>query len=46
VHTTSGYAAFDDAARDVAEYMQFAPAQHRDKPVAVWIAQPFEFRRQ
>jgi protein TonB len=44
VHTTSGYAAFDDAAREVARHMRFLPAQHRDKSIAVWIAQPFEFR--
>jgi protein TonB len=44
VHTTSGYAAFDGAAGEVARYMRFAPAQHLDKPVAVWIAQPFEFK--
>ena len=44
IHTTSGFEAFDAAAREVARHMKFAPAQHLDRPVEVWIAQPFEFR--
>jgi protein TonB len=43
LHSSSGYSMLDEAARKVAEHMRFEPAQLRDKPVAVWIAQPFEF---
>jgi protein TonB len=44
VHTSSGYTMLDAAARDVVAHMRFAPALHMDKPVAVWIAQPVEFK--
>ena len=43
VHSSSGYPMLDEAAEKVAAHMRFAPAQLMDKPVAVWIAQPFEF---
>lgn len=43
VHTSSGYARLDEAAKEVVSHMRFAPAMHMDKPVAVWIAQPVEF---
>lgn len=44
VHTTSGYEAFDEAAMKAVRQMRFAPALHMDRPVAVWIAQPVEFK--
>jgi len=43
VHQTSGYPALDQAATQVAEKMVFDPALSRDRPVAVWIAQPIDF---
>ena len=43
VHSSSGYPGLDRAAEEVAAHMRFEPARLRDKPVAVWIAQPFEF---
>jgi TonB family protein len=43
VHQSSGYPALDQAARQVAQRMVFDPAQSRDRPVAVWIAQPIDF---
>lgn len=43
VHETSGYPALDRAATEVAERMVFDPARSRDRPVAVWIAQPIDF---
>ena len=44
IHKSSGYAALDDTAEQIAHHMVFSPALHRAKPVAVWIAQPIEFR--
>ena len=46
VHSSSGYPMFDEVAVEVAAYLRFAPATQMDKPVAVWIAQPFEFSLQ
>ena len=43
VHSSSGYPVLDQAATNVADHMRFAPAQLMDKPVAVWIEQPFAF---
>lgn len=43
VHSSSGYTAFDEAAMKVAPHLRFEPALQMDRPVAVWIAQPFEF---
>ncbi|MCL7959275.1 MAG: energy transducer TonB [marine benthic group bacterium] len=43
VYRSSGYPAFDHAARRVAGSMRFAPAQNRDQPVGVWIQIPVEF---
>lgn len=44
VHRSSGYAALDETAEQVASYMVFSPALNRDRPVGVWVAQPIEFR--
>ncbi len=44
VHESSGYTAFDETAERIVTYMVFSPAMSRDRPVAVWIAQPIEFR--
>jgi len=46
VHSSSGYPMLDEAAEKVAARMRFAPAQLMDKPVGVWIAQPFKFALQ
>jgi len=43
VKEPSEYAAFDDAALKVADLMRFAPAQNRDRPVAVWVALSIRF---
>ena len=43
VHSSSGYGALDEAALKVAPHLRFEPALQMDRPVAVWIAQPFEF---
>lgn len=43
IHETSGQAALDAAALDVAHVFQFAPAMNLDEPVAVWIQIPIVF---
>jgi len=43
VYRSSGYPAFDDAARRVAGSMRFEPARNRDQPVGVWTQIPIEF---
>jgi protein TonB len=40
---SSGHEALDDAAKKVAERMQFQPALNRDKKTAVWLAQSIDF---
>lgn len=44
VDTSSGYAALDQAALDVAELYRFSPALNRDRRVPVWVSFPIEFR--
>lgn len=43
INRSSGYAQLDDTALAIAERMRFSPAMLRDRPVAVWIAQPISF---
>jgi TonB family protein len=43
VAESSGYEQLDDAAKKVAERMQFKPAMNRDKRTAVWLAQSIDF---
>lgn len=43
VQASSGYRAFDRAAVKVARQMEFRPAINRDRPIAVWVAQPVRF---
>jgi len=40
---TSGYDALDAAALEVADVMDFVPAQNRDKTTAVWVQIPITF---
>ncbi len=40
---TSGYDALDAAALEVADVMEFVPAQNRDKTTAVWVQIPITF---
>lgn len=40
----SGYEAFDRAALSLVSAMRFSPAMNRDRPVAVWIELPIDFR--
>lgn len=44
VQQSSGYEAFDRAAREVALQMEFRPALNRDKPIAVWVQRAITFR--
>ncbi len=44
VQESSGYPSMDEAAVAAAGRMQFSPAMNRDKPIAVWLAQPILFR--
>ncbi len=44
VQKSSGYPAFDNAAQQIVEQMQFSPAMNRDKPVGVWVAQRIDFK--
>lgn len=44
VRESSGYDAFDRAAKKVARRMQFSPAMNRDKKTAVWVQQRIHFR--
>lgn len=43
IRKSSGYEKLDRAAREVAKQMTFEPAQSRDKPIAVWVAQTITF---
>lgn len=43
VAQSSGYAALDRAARDVASRMEFTPAMNRDRVTPVWLSQPIDF---
>jgi TonB family protein len=43
VNQSSGYDALDAAALEVADVMQFSPAQNRDKVTAVWVSIPITF---
>jgi TonB family protein len=43
LHTSSGYAALDDAALKVAANMQFTAAKNRDNIVPVWVQIPITF---
>lgn len=44
VHQSSGHAALDQAALDVAFTYEFSPALNRDQRVAVWVSIPVTFR--
>lgn len=44
VRKSSGYDAFDRAARKVARRMQFSPALNRDRKTAVWVQQRIHFQ--
>ena len=44
VDKESGYAQFDEAAREVGSIMRFTPAQNRDLKVPVWVSIPITFR--
>jgi len=46
VNQSSGYEAFDEAAKKVAELMRFSPALNRDKKVPVWVSIPIVFQTQ
>ncbi|HKJ92867.1 MAG TPA: energy transducer TonB [Longimicrobiales bacterium] len=46
VNKSSGYEAFDEAAKKVAALMKFTPAQNRDKKVSVWVSIPIVFETQ
>jgi protein TonB len=46
VNQSSGYEAFDEAAKKVAALMQFSPALNRDKKVPVWVSIPIVFQTQ
>jgi len=41
---SSGHTSMDEAAMNVADIMEFAPAQNRDKNVPVWISLPITFQ--
>jgi len=43
VQKSSGYPAFDNAAAQIVDQMEFSPAMNRDKPVGVWVAQRIDF---
>jgi len=43
VQKSSGYPAFDNAATQIVDQMEFSPAMNRDKPVGVWVAQRIDF---
>jgi len=42
--TPSGNDVLDEAAKEIAAAMRFAPAENEGDPVSVWIAQPIDFR--
>lgn len=44
VRASSGYEAFDRAALEVAEEMEFEPAVSRDRPIGVWVTRRIGFR--
>jgi TonB family protein len=44
VHTSSGFEALDEAARDVARTMQFSPAYNGDQIVGTWVQIPIRFQ--
>ena len=44
VQKSSGYPAFDNAAQQIVDQMEFSPAMNRDKPVGVWVAQRIDFK--
>lgn len=44
VQESSGFAAFDRAARAAAAIMEFSPALNSGKPTPVWVAQRIRFR--
>jgi TonB family protein len=44
IDQSSGHAAIDDAALEVASEMRFSPALNRDQPVPVWVAFPITFQ--
>jgi protein TonB len=44
IGTSSGREAFDEAALEVTEVMNFEPALNGDQPVAAWVVMPIEFR--
>lgn len=46
LHGSSGYDAFDRAALEVAELMEFRPAQNRDRVVPVWVSLEIQFEVQ
>jgi TonB family protein len=43
INRSSGFDALDQAALQVADRMEFSPAQNRDERVAVWVAIPITF---
>jgi TonB family protein len=43
VQKSSGYDAFDKAAKKVAANMEFKPAINRDKPIGVWVSRRITF---
>ncbi len=46
INETSGYDAFDEAAKKVANLMEFSPAYNRDQKVPVWVALDITFEVQ
>ena len=44
IDESSGHAALDDAALDVANVYRFRPALNRDAPTAVWVSFPITFQ--
>ncbi len=46
INTSSGYDAFDQAALQVSNMMQFSPAYNRDQKVPVWVALDVTFEVQ
>jgi periplasmic protein TonB len=44
VQQSSEHPTLDEAALEVADSMQFTPAQNGGEPVAVWVAQTIEFK--
>jgi TonB family protein len=44
INESSGYAALDQAALDVAEVYRFSPARNREQRVPVWVSLPITFQ--